>query len=236
MYKNKLFSILSFMLCLILATSCSKFRKIQKSDDWKVKYDAAFNYYESKDYYKAKLLFEEILPIIKGTKEAEKAQFYYAYSHFYQKLYTESAFFFKSFYDTYSRSPDASFLPPHEMKEPDMKLQGFVWHKEKRPNIEEVLMPRDSTFVTPVENNPSGVQPVSQGIRQTDDNKTAVKPAANNVAKPAKEKAGVTTDKPSAVPAATIESKPNPTPKPVQRPLADPSRKEAIRKAPMVKD
>jgi len=107
-----------------MATSCSKFRKIQKSDDWKVKYDAAFEYYEEKDYYKAKILFEEILPIIKGTKEAEKAQFYYAYTHFYQKLYTESAFFFRSFYETYSRSPFA---------EEAMFMQAFSSYKES-PN------------------------------------------------------------------------------------------------------
>jgi outer membrane protein assembly factor BamD len=107
-----------------MATSCSKFRKIQKSDDWKVKYEAAFKYYESKDYYKAKLLFEEILPIIKGTKEAEKAQFYYAYTHYYQKLYTESAFFFKSFYETYSRSPYA---------EEAMFMQAYSSYKES-PN------------------------------------------------------------------------------------------------------
>ncbi len=117
------------MLCLVLATSCSKFRKIQKSDDWKVKYDAAFKYYESKDYYKAKLLFDEILPIIKGTKEAEKAQFYYAYSHFYQKLYTESAFFFKSFYDTYSRSPYA---------EEAMFMHAFSNYKESpKSNLDQ---------------------------------------------------------------------------------------------------
>lgn len=124
MYKNKLFTIFILVLSLAMATSCSKFRKIQKSDDWKVKYDAAFKYYESKDYYKAKLLFEEILPVIKGTKEAEKAQFYYAYAHFYQKLYTESAYFFKSFYDTYSRSP---------LAEEAMFMHAFSNYKES-PN------------------------------------------------------------------------------------------------------
>jgi outer membrane protein assembly factor BamD len=107
MFKNNSLSLLLLLLTLIIASSCSNFRKIQKSDDWKVKYDAAINYYENKDYYKTKILFEEILPIIKGTKEAEKAQFLYAYSHFYQKLYTESAFYFKSFYETYSRSENA---------------------------------------------------------------------------------------------------------------------------------
>src|SRR5690606_13573064 len=107
MSKNKLYSLLFLFVILIVAPSCSKFRKIQKSDDWKVKYDAAIRYYERGergDYYKASVLFEEVLPLIRGSKEAEKAQFYYAYSHYYQKQYILSAHYFKTFSDTYSRS------------------------------------------------------------------------------------------------------------------------------------
>lgn len=87
--------------------SCSEFRKLQKSTDWKEKYDAAVKYYERGDrgdYVKASMLFEEILPIIRGMPEAEQANFYYAYCHFHQSLFVESAFYFKSFYETYSRS------------------------------------------------------------------------------------------------------------------------------------
>jgi outer membrane protein assembly factor BamD len=86
---------------------CSDFRKLQKSTDWKEKYDAALKYYERGDrgdYVKASMLLEEILPIIRGMPEAELANFYYAYCHFHQSLYVESAFYFKTFYETYSRS------------------------------------------------------------------------------------------------------------------------------------
>jgi len=104
MHKN--FSTILAVLILVLSlASCSKFRKIQKSDDWRVKYKAAFDYYEEEDYYRASLLLEEVLPIIRGTEEAEKAQFYYAYSLFYQKSqYLLASHYFKDFYDTYSRS------------------------------------------------------------------------------------------------------------------------------------
>ena len=61
-------------------------------------------YYENKDYYRASLLFEEILPIIRGRPEAEKAQFYFAYSYYYQKQYVLSAHYFQTFYQLYSRS------------------------------------------------------------------------------------------------------------------------------------
>jgi|SRR5690606_32537180 len=119
MSKNKLYSLLFLFVILIVAPSCSKFRKIQKSDDWKVKYDAAIRYYERGergDYYKASVLFEEVLPLIRGSKEAEKAQFYYAYSHYYQKQYILSAHYFKTFFETYSRS---------EMSEEAMYMHAY---------------------------------------------------------------------------------------------------------------
>ena len=92
-------------LLIMLAASCSEFRKIQRSDDWKKKYEAALKYYEQEKWGKAAILLEEVLPLTRGTQEAEKAQFYYAYAHFHQDLFIESAYYFRLFYDTYGRSP-----------------------------------------------------------------------------------------------------------------------------------
>jgi outer membrane protein assembly factor BamD len=89
---------------IVLAGSCSKFRKIEKSQDWRVKYEAGLNYYGKKDYYKASVLFEQILPIVRGLPEGEKVQFYLAYCQFYQKLHLLSSEQFKTFYETYGRS------------------------------------------------------------------------------------------------------------------------------------
>jgi outer membrane protein assembly factor BamD len=89
---------------MLVFTSCSKFHKLQKSDDVEKKYAAALEYYEKKDYYKASLLLEELIPIMKGRIEAEKAQFYFAYCQFYQRDYVLSAFYFKNFYETFQRS------------------------------------------------------------------------------------------------------------------------------------
>lgn len=35
--------------------------------------------------------------------------------------------------------PDASFIPPHEIKESDKKLKGFVWRGKERPTREQVV-------------------------------------------------------------------------------------------------
>lgn len=89
---------------LVLYIGCTEFKKIQKSDDWKLKYDASLDYYGRKDYYRAILLFDQIMPYIKGSAEAELIQFYYAYAHYYQKQYLLGSHYFKNFHDTYNRS------------------------------------------------------------------------------------------------------------------------------------
>lgn len=89
---------------MILVSSCGKFRKIEKSSDWRVKYEAGLNYYNKKDYYRASVLFEQILPIVRGLPEGEKVQFYLAYCQYYDRLYLLAAEQFKTFYETYGRS------------------------------------------------------------------------------------------------------------------------------------
>ena len=37
-------------------------------------------------------------------------------------------------------NPDASFIPPHELKEPDKKLSGFAWRIEEKPTLEEMKL------------------------------------------------------------------------------------------------
>ncbi|GAB5527359.1 MAG: hypothetical protein Roseis2KO_52310 [Roseivirga sp.] len=78
--------------------------KLEKSADFDELYKGAIAYYEQGKYGKAKLLFEKVSPYYRGTLEAEKVQFYWAYCEYYQKLYTLAAFRFKNFYQTYGRS------------------------------------------------------------------------------------------------------------------------------------
>ena len=94
-------------LILVVGASCGKFRKIEKSQDWRVKYEAGLNYYNKKDYYHASVLFEAITPIVRGLPEGEKVQFNLAYCQYYDKLYLLASEQFKTFYETYGRSPMA---------------------------------------------------------------------------------------------------------------------------------
>ncbi|MCU0357274.1 MAG: outer membrane protein assembly factor BamD [Cyclobacteriaceae bacterium] len=89
---------------LLLASACGKFRKIEKNPDWRIKYEAALMYFEKKDYYKASVLYEQIMPIIRGLPEAEKAQFNLAYCQYHDRLYLLAAEQFRTFYETFGRS------------------------------------------------------------------------------------------------------------------------------------
>ncbi len=91
-------------IVLLGFTACSKFSKIQKSESVQERYNAALAYYEKKDYYRAGVLFEDLVPLIKGTAEAEKTQLYYGYCQFYQKQYVLSAYYFKRFAENFPRS------------------------------------------------------------------------------------------------------------------------------------
>ncbi len=92
---------------LVGLTSCSRFVSIQRNPDADVRYNAAMDYYDESDFYRAGLLFEELIPTLIGSAKAEKVQFYYAYCQFNQQQYQLSAHYFKSFYDTYRRSDRA---------------------------------------------------------------------------------------------------------------------------------
>lgn len=96
--------IILFFVAVICLSSC-KFQKIVKNADWRVRYKAAIVYYEDKkDFSKAGILLEELIPILKGSPEGEKAQFYFAYCNYQQGQYLLSSHYFKTFFDTYNRS------------------------------------------------------------------------------------------------------------------------------------
>ncbi len=99
--------LLAIVCCFGLLVSCSSFNKLQKTGTDDQKYKAALHYYEKKDWYHAGLLFEELIPVLKGSTESEMAQFYYAYTQFRQQQYLLSSTLFKKFYETFARSEHA---------------------------------------------------------------------------------------------------------------------------------
>ncbi|MGY6522093.1 MAG: outer membrane protein assembly factor BamD [Mongoliitalea sp.] len=115
-----LFSVLAF-------SSCGKFYKLERSTDWELLYEAANKYYNEGEYNKAIILYDKVLPVIRGSEKAELADFNYAYSHFRTKRFIEAAGYFNTFYQTYNRSPlaeEALFMNAYSlyMDSPDYNL------------------------------------------------------------------------------------------------------------------
>lgn len=123
----------TFFIAVLLLSSTThiSFSKIKKSKNWREKYQTAVKYYEAKKYYKAEQLLEEVVPLSKGSGEAQLAQFYQAYCSFHRKDYRVSACYFKNFYETYPRSPhveEAMYIRAYALysASPDVKLDQAV--------------------------------------------------------------------------------------------------------------
>jgi outer membrane protein assembly factor BamD len=101
MRVNFLFALLVFLL----VSSCGPFAKLEKSTNWEELYNGANKYYQEGEYGKAIILYEKVLPIIKGSEKAELAEYNYANCHFKTKRYIEAAGYFNTFYRTFNRSP-----------------------------------------------------------------------------------------------------------------------------------
>ena len=93
-----------FVISLVLLGACGPFTKLEKSTNWEELYNGANKYYQEGEYNKAIILYEKVLPVIKGSEKAEMAEYNYANCHFKTKGYIESAGYFNTFYKTYNRS------------------------------------------------------------------------------------------------------------------------------------
>ena len=125
--KGKTARTLLLVVALMSSFACSKFRSIERSEDWRTKFDAALNYYEKKDYYHSSILFEQIQPIVRGLPEGEKVEFYLGYCRYYEKTYLLASNQFKTFYETYGRSQlaiEARFMYAYSLfvSSPDFNL------------------------------------------------------------------------------------------------------------------
>ena len=101
----KIFFVL--LVALLFLASCSEYQKVLKSPNPELKYTKSLSYYEDGEYLKALPLFEELLPLYKGTEKGQKLFFYYAYTNYHIDDLYQAAYMFRSYASTYSLSKDA---------------------------------------------------------------------------------------------------------------------------------
>lgn len=87
--------------------SCSKFAKVQKSNDYDYKLRMAEKYYVAKKYNYAKQLYEELFPLMKGQPQFEDLFYKFAYCAYYLKDWMNAENLFKQFVEVFPNSPKA---------------------------------------------------------------------------------------------------------------------------------
>ena len=94
-------------LLILVSSSCSKYQKLLKSDDYEMKYQKAMEFYDKGDYYRALNLFDMVIPFYRGEKESEEIAYRYAYAYYKQADYILANYYFGRFTQTFPRSEKA---------------------------------------------------------------------------------------------------------------------------------
>ncbi|MCZ4224489.1 outer membrane protein assembly factor BamD [Pedobacter rhodius] len=107
MFKVKHLIILVFVAAIGMAGCKSRFEKLRASNDVAKKYKEGIRLYNSRNFSKALILFEDLSQKYRGREQAEGLNFYYANTLYKLQDYTTARYQFKSFADTYPASKDA---------------------------------------------------------------------------------------------------------------------------------
>lgn len=92
---------------VILVASCSKFSKVQKSNDYEYKLKMADKYYADKKFNNAQVLYQELFPIFKGGPKFEDLFYKFAYCSYHLKDWMQAENLFKQFTEVFPTSPRA---------------------------------------------------------------------------------------------------------------------------------
>lgn len=106
MLNRNIFLVISLALIFVLG-SCSKYQRLLKSDDFGLKYEKAIEYYYEENYGRAIALLSDVIPMYRGTAEAERINYYFAMAHFKLGDYTLASHYFRSFANAFPRSEHA---------------------------------------------------------------------------------------------------------------------------------
>lgn len=94
-------------LLVIATASCTKFAKVQKSNDYDYKLKMADQYFQNKKYSNAQILYQELFPIFKGNPKFEELFYKFAYCSYYLRDWLQAENLFKQFTEVFPTSPRA---------------------------------------------------------------------------------------------------------------------------------
>lgn len=91
---------ISLYILLILSVSfvsCDGYNKLLKSSNYELKLERANKYYAKGNYIKASALYEELIPVYKGSEKAEEIYYYFSYCNYYMGDYSLAQYHFKNY-------------------------------------------------------------------------------------------------------------------------------------------
>ena len=100
--KHYLHIILSFTVFLFLI-SCGNYNKLQKTNNYDYKYEAAKQYYFEGQYNRASLFLQDVIATFKGTNKGEESLFLSGMSSYKARNYNAAMPFFRKYYQSYPR-------------------------------------------------------------------------------------------------------------------------------------
>lgn len=92
-----------FLMITLLLSSCGEYNKILKSTDYELKYSYAKKYFNQKQFTKSATLLDELVPIFKGSANAEESLYLLAQSYYGQKDYQTASQYMNTYYTTYPK-------------------------------------------------------------------------------------------------------------------------------------
>jgi outer membrane protein assembly factor BamD len=101
---NKISTFFAVIFLLSLGACKSEFERARTSGDTKSILAKGMAYYEKGDYSKAQSLYDLIISNLRGSSDAEKVYYQYAYTHYYLEKYVSAAYYFKQFSLTFPNS------------------------------------------------------------------------------------------------------------------------------------
>lgn len=104
MQKKALF----ILLAMMLLTGCGEYQKLLKSRDPEVKYQAALQYFNQKQYVKAQTLLDDVTAYYKGTERSEDVLAYLARCYMGQKSYESATDYYQAYIRNYPKGKYAT--------------------------------------------------------------------------------------------------------------------------------
>lgn len=129
MSRQKIKTLLLYMLPLLLLMGSCKFDKILKSSDYQMRFSKSLAYYEAGSYSKTATLLESIQSIYRGTEKADSITYYLGMSSFHQGDYLMGAHYFRSLSSLY---PNSSFV-----EESDFMVGFCLYQQSPRTALDQ---------------------------------------------------------------------------------------------------